>query len=461
MYPVSNEMGYMNKIELEQKVKIYREIRKRVWQEATKTANTARIEHHHNQSLYKEFVLELCSKCNLDNHLGTDQQAAQRLWHIMWTVIRYAGIKSNTATNEIRTIKHVFDDYTNFLSSEWDIDTNGHELIAAGKQAMDFKCRRGLFQDCLTVSNWPKNARTVKLARALNRFMQTKSPSTPVIDFITGGQDKRDVWGVLDHLQEINYRAEITGTHLMMDLGFEVIKPDIILSRLFLSLGWTHEVIPSLPKDISLLDLEGLGKYGSKYKYTKRSMFQPVIELARQITSQISPQELKIDIGWVSNNPMREFDFFMVKYGQQPEPSRGIVRTLFNPELSSHALSSEVSNTEAINIKESQGKGKPIEESFMVYALISEQLKKVFLSTHVNFHGKSIPYFREDIKTWNRSPKLQSELNQLSDAPDLKVETKYQVASQDDYNKVKQAYTKREFSILGRPTLRKKNETLE
>jgi len=39
---------------------------------------------------------------------------------------------------------------------------------------------------------------------------------------------------------------------------------------------------------------------------------------------------MKRDIGPVTNNPIREFDVFLVKFGQKLEHEFGIVRTLFD-----------------------------------------------------------------------------------------------------------------------------------
>ncbi|QFU20572.1 hypothetical protein FM038_000895 [Shewanella eurypsychrophilus] len=314
---------------VETKVQQYREVRKKVWFEATRTATSSLQEHQDNQAIFREFVTGLCNRCQLSEHGGTDEIAAIKLWHKMWTVIRYAGIRSNIATNEILTIEDIFDNYKEFTSTDWDIEKHGSQLILGGSKVHQLASRSGIFEGRKPIANWSKNKRTVGLARDLSRFMRHKANTTPVIEFLTGGGDVDDVWNVLEHLQKINYKQRITALHLMMDLGFQVVKPDIVLSRLFFELGWTKDAIPLLPGNISIDDLSGKGLHGNKFHYTNSKMYRPVIELARQIVKHINPQELKEDIGWVTSNPIREFDFFMVKYGQEPEPSRGIVRKLY------------------------------------------------------------------------------------------------------------------------------------
>ena len=60
-------------------------------------------------------------------------------------------------------------------------------------------------------------------------------------------------------------------------------------------------------------------------------VYRPVIELARAIVAATDRYDLIEDIGWSTDNPLREFDIFVVKYGQKPERGIGIQRTLHQP----------------------------------------------------------------------------------------------------------------------------------
>jgi hypothetical protein len=106
----------------------------------------------------------------------------------------------------------------------------------------------------------------------------------------------------------------------MMDLGFPVMKPDIVISSLFYSWGWLDRILSN--RISSLGELEK--------NYTKPKVYKPIIELSRQIVNVTSQDDLLRDIGWVTQNPLREFDLFMVKFGQEPEPRYGIIRKLYN-----------------------------------------------------------------------------------------------------------------------------------
>ena len=57
-------------------------------------------------------------------------------------------------------------------------------------------------------------------------------------------------------------------------------------------------------------------------------MYRRFIDLAPVVVDHVSREDLKTDIGWGTNNPIREFDLFLVKFGQKPETEFGIVRTL-------------------------------------------------------------------------------------------------------------------------------------
>jgi hypothetical protein len=147
------------------------------------------------------------------------------------------------------------------------------------------------------------------------------------MDFITGGTGY-DECSTHAHLLEIGYKGPITALHLMMNLGFRVIKPDIVLTRLFFQRGWLHRVVHGLPRDLTAKDLVGKGRYGTRYKYTKARIYKPVVCLAREIVDYTAQNALDKDIGWVTRNPIREFDIFTVLYGQEPDKKIGIVRNL-------------------------------------------------------------------------------------------------------------------------------------
>lgn len=312
---------------------LYRKTRKAVYEEATRPLSNNPDRHRKNKEKFKESVEKLCFEAVLSKYCGTDRNTAIDIWHHMWTKNRYAGIRSQIATTEIRDIEKIFDEYDRFSGEDWNIEAAGQNLIKGGLQIHDFLNRKGDFLNKQTIGNIPKLVKIVSVARLLTKFMQSKGLNTPVLSFITNGYSDDDVWAVHGHLMKIGYRSDLTVLHFMMDLGFQVIKPDIVISKIFLDWGWLHMKIPGLPKDLRFEDLQGKGKYGQRFKYTCERMYKPAIDLAREIVSKTKKADLEKDIGWVTNNPIREFDIFLVKYGQQPEKEFGIERTLYKATL--------------------------------------------------------------------------------------------------------------------------------
>jgi hypothetical protein len=306
----------------------YRKVRKAVYEEATAPSNGSTAQHTANKQLFRGKVTELCNRADLGLYRGNDEAIAHAIWRHLWTINRYAGIRAAIASAEIRDIEFIFDQYTNFISPSWDIQARGHTLIQSGSDVRHFLDRTGQFTGRQTIGNLPKLQKIVNLARRLKSFLDTRAPDRPVLHFITNGMSEDDVWAIHSYLLSLGYTADLTALHFMMDMGFQVIKPDIIISRLFLEWGWLRQILPKLPANFSASELQGKGNHGVRFKYTAPTIYKPVIDLARQIVRETNQKDLIADIGWATNNPLREFDIFIVKYGQQPQPSMGIVRTL-------------------------------------------------------------------------------------------------------------------------------------
>lgn len=101
-----------------------------------------------------------------------------------------------------------------------------------------------------------------------------------------------------------------------MDLGLPCVKPDIVLTDIFYRLGWLTEA--GLPLEMTRSQI--------REHYSSPEVYWPVqraaLEVAREVQSLFG------------GNPIRELDWIMVKYGQEPEPRFGIIRNLDkeNPE---------------------------------------------------------------------------------------------------------------------------------
>lgn len=307
----------------------YREIRKDVFEKSTAPLIVNTNKHEENKDKFKKAVISICDGANLSLYKSNSPEVRRQLWNHLWVHNRYAGIRSQIATTEVGQIKELFDKYEWFSDSGWDFKSKGYTLISANHLAQSFLNRSGDFTGKQTIGNLPKLHKIVSVARAFSCYFDKNSDGN-AIDFVTRNVAIDNVWAIHDQLINVGYKGDLTVLHFMMDVGFQVIKPDVVISRLFLDWGWLHHAIPSLPSDVSRDDLLGAGKYKSKYHYTKPTIYKPIIDITKKMLIGIDADELKQDIGWVTNNPIREFDIFIVKAGQMPEREFGVERRLYD-----------------------------------------------------------------------------------------------------------------------------------
>ena len=312
---------------IEEISKEYRTLRKEVWERATLPEAGSLTTQSQNQAKLRGEIHHICNNADLGLYqVGptlNKTDAAQKVWDHLWTKIRFAGIRSTLAGQEIASIAPIFSDYVAFCDEGWD--------YPGGARTQQYLRKEGEFANLSIVRNKVKLQKTVSLARKFCEFL-TNANLEP-IHFILGGSETANDWKTArDHLLEIGYRADITALHLMMDLGFQVVKPDIVLSRIFVEKGWLEGRIGG--ESLSPDDLVGKGRLKTKFLYTKKSCYEPVVDLAREISHNVNPEQLEADIGWVSANPIRELDIFVVKAGQIPDPAWGLVRTVFGVENS-------------------------------------------------------------------------------------------------------------------------------
>ena len=111
----------------------------------------------------------------------------------------------------------------------------------------------------------------------------------------------------------------------MMELGFWVIKPDIVMTKLFHRGGFLNNL-----NEDQILDKNDK----NKYKYTNKTVYKEMINVGRKIADQIEKDlKPKNQLGRLAEkNIIRALDLFLVKFGQEPDPKCGITRNL-NKEL--------------------------------------------------------------------------------------------------------------------------------
>jgi hypothetical protein len=233
----------------------YRAVRKIVYEKATCPAGGHWSQHEENKRHLRDQIVRICADANLDTVSTPDEPSRLRLWRHLWTKNRYAGIRAATASKEIEDIASIFCDYRAFASPEWDLVSKGQEALLhqSGEMIRHFMKRTGPFGGKPTVGNVPKLGKIVSVARAFATYVDEHPYALP-ISFATGSNNPADVWSVHNHLMGLGYTADLTALHCMMDLGFEVIKPDIVISRLFFprsKSGWSTALTRSVTKRLS------------------------------------------------------------------------------------------------------------------------------------------------------------------------------------------------------------------
>ena len=371
-------------------VKNFDEIMLFVYEEATKPIDEySESEHEENKSkFYKLLKEEIKDKSQPNPYIGYDE-----LWKLCWEKIMYANKKAESAGDEINAMEDakLFKDYNSLGNPEWNHNPKTWKKIVnkikenKGKKfkkrgdwqykVIDKEFRNNheeyfqfvkkindKFEDkdkigdvvlrlltktheefkpvnknrTFAASNY-KIDKYVRIARKFKKLIEEEGIEYPLKYFVG---DLQDNFRIIDdsHLWDIHKRFEeflgkITALHLMMELGFWVIKPDIVMTKLF----HQGEFLSNLNKD-QILDKN------DNYKYTNKTVYKEMINVGRKIANEIEKEfksKIKLKspaekdpgprdklIRLAKNNIIRALDLFLVKFGQEPDPKCGITRNL-------------------------------------------------------------------------------------------------------------------------------------
>ena len=244
--------------------------------------------HTKNQTEFTEMLERICKRA----HLRADM-TADELWKDVWTKIRYAGFKASYASAEIQRLTPFFADFRALTGLEWRFDPNGN---GHGKAVREFLSKSGRFEGISLNKNAQKLRKTLLAAAAFRRF----PAGTPVLAALFGHDynkpDDAALWQAHSRLAKLV--GYTTALHVMMDIGFNCVKPDIWLVRLMCLLGWIEDTLPAASTDSAI-----------RKNYQKPAVARAVITCARQIAGVMT--------AWYPEAPLREFDLVMVQYGQR------------------------------------------------------------------------------------------------------------------------------------------------
>jgi hypothetical protein len=280
---------------------VFERIRAAVLQEATRPSPYDAKQHAANQAKFKKMLQDLCNNA----HLRADM-TADDLWMQVWTKTRYAGFRAEYVTNQdIPSLTPFFKDFHLLTGSEWRFDPDG---IPHGEAVREFLHKNGRFAGI----NYNKSERKLRtILKAAGAFQAFPIGLQPLAALFGDEYDKpgdEAFWRA--HARLAGLVGFTTALHVMMDIGFNCVKPDIWLVRLMCLLGWIEATLPAASTETVI-----------KKNYQKPRIAVAVITCARRIAEAMR--------AWHAEAPLREFDFVMVKYGQKPGEC-GIVRSLHN-----------------------------------------------------------------------------------------------------------------------------------
>jgi hypothetical protein len=271
---------------------VFERIRAAVFQEATRPDPYNAERHVANQKAFTAQLVKLCKNASLRPDMPVDE-----LWQQVWEKTRYAGFKAEYVTKEIERLRPFFRDFRVLAAPEWSLDPESVTV-------KEFLGKTGRFAGVGHNKNAAKFRKILRAAATFRGF----PPGVPALVALFGeGYDKPDaLWSAHDRLEELV--GFTTALHVMLDLGFNCVKPDIWLVRLMCRLGWLGETLPA-----------GSGDAVIRKKYQSKPVAVAVIGCAREIARAMNP--------WHPDAPLREFDFVLVKYGQT-KGEFGIERSL-------------------------------------------------------------------------------------------------------------------------------------
>lgn len=283
--------------------------------------------HQRNRELFIERLQEVCVPYD-------PQISAKDFWRYCWQDRHRAGVTAAGGNTIIDTIinSHAFDDYADLAQPAWDVDIN-----FKARQPINYNnwgAQAVAFLRDVNGNKW-KLINIVRTARAIHRFV-TDNPNRPILELLGAGnlyENRLDFWAAHErfsyqgaaairtapdnHLE--NLMPIVPAFHILMDIGLQCVKPDIVLTDEMHRLGW-------LPPG-TLAD--GTGRDRIPQHYNKEYLYRPMIDSAVEISEAIPDEDLVFFEGTdITHNPVRAFDFILVKYGQEPEPACGIVRNL-------------------------------------------------------------------------------------------------------------------------------------
>ena len=196
-----------------------------------------------------------------------------------------------------------FQDRQSLSDPRWN---EGGELF--NKFVKDPKCFR----------NRPSLKKTISAARRINEFKKVNKRT--IIEFYTYGandvNDPNSLLRIYTKLKNEFTYGPVSVYHLMMELGFQFVKPDRVLNLITARIG--------------LIDSYNSGH--STYRIPNNISTDEAVSLSGKQDFIERVQVKYREISDVSGVPMRLIDYMIVKLGQKKDFNSGFARTICSPE---------------------------------------------------------------------------------------------------------------------------------
>ena len=160
----------------------------------------------------------------------------------------------------------------------------------------------------------PALKKVIRAARRINEWKRVNDRS--ILDFYTyrrGDVSTPEAMRKIhEHLQGDLRFGAVTIFHLMTELGFQVVKPDRVLNRSTVRMGW----------------MKGYDKNGARYPLDPDITTKRATALGSDADFMWALQSVYRDISEASGVSMRSLDYIVVKLGQEPDEKGGYARTV-------------------------------------------------------------------------------------------------------------------------------------
>lgn len=295
------------------KAKVYTTIRSLVLGKATMPIVGTDRSQDENRRLAEQCLLNLCRPFE-------PSMRPEKFWDEGWRHFRWAGIRAATGSDDVEAHEscRVFSDFERLCVPDWDYPQRSLRHEGWGTEAKKYISGDPPYNRKGVVRNRSKLRKTVRMARQLKEAIEQHGESA-YLDGVFGPGFLTEVLVPTPYLVRkwhqylcrfIGGNNPITAFHLMMDLGLPCVKPDIVLTDMFYRLGWLEGASLQF----------GMTRPQIREHYLSPEVYWPVQRVALEVAREITPL--------FGSNPVRELDWIMVKYGQEPEPRFGIVRNL-------------------------------------------------------------------------------------------------------------------------------------